>query len=197
MEQFLTTETLIIELLLIVSLVAIAVPRLPVPYTVALVVIGLIITFQQTTQPTLTPELILALFVPPLVFEAAFHIDFDQLRDNLTLILVLAVPGVLLTMLIVGLIVSAGVGLPLPTALVFGALIAATDPVAVVALFRTLGVPSKLALIVESESLFNDGTSIVLFNLALAAALQATVAGAAVGHACSVTIGRDGVTLQA
>ncbi len=145
MEQFLTTETLIIELLLIVSLVAIAVRRLPVPYTVALVVIGLIITFQQTVQPTLTPELILALFVPPLVFEAAFHIDFDQLRDNLTLILVLAVPGVLLTMLIVGLIVSAGVGLPLPTALVFGALIAATDPVAVVALFRTLGVPSKLA----------------------------------------------------
>jgi CPA1 family monovalent cation:H+ antiporter len=143
-----------------------------------LVVIGLIITFQQTIQTTLTPELILTLFVPPLVFEAAFHIDFDQLRDNLALILMLAVPGVLLTMLIVGLIVSAGVGLPLPTALVFGALIAATDPVAVVALFRTLGVPSKLALIVESESLFNDGTSIVVFNLALAGALQAAVGSA-------------------
>src|SRR5512143_275666 len=148
MEQFLATETLIIELLLIVSLVAIAVRRLRVPYTVALVVVGLLLTSQQPLVIELTPELILALFVPPLVFEAAFHIDFDQLRDNLTLILVLAVPGVLLTMLIVGLIVSAGVGLPLPTALVFGALIAATDPVAVVALFRTLGVPSKLALIV-------------------------------------------------
>jgi CPA1 family monovalent cation:H+ antiporter len=187
MEQFLTTETLIIELLLIVSLVAIVVRRLRVPYTVALVVIGLLITFQQSIQISLTPELILALFVPPLVFEAAFHIDFDQLRDNLTLILALAVPGVLLTMLIVGLIVSAGVGLPLSTALVFGALIAATDPVAVVALFRTLGVPSKLALIVESESLFNDGTSIVVFNLALAGALQAAVAGA--GHNAGFNLG--------
>jgi CPA1 family monovalent cation:H+ antiporter len=99
----------------------------------------------------------------------------------------LAVPGVLLTMLIVGLIVSAGVGLPLSTALVFGALIAATDPVAVVALFRTLGVPSKLALIVESESLFNDGTSIVVFNLALAGALPAAVAGA--GHNAGFNLG--------
>jgi hypothetical protein len=73
MEQFLATETLIIELLLIVSLVAIAVRRLRVPYTVALVVVGLLITFQQPLEVVLTPELILALFVPPLIFEAAFH----------------------------------------------------------------------------------------------------------------------------
>src|SRR5574337_936812 len=97
MEEFLTTETLIIELLLIVSLVAIVVRQLRVPYTVALVVVGLLITFQQHLQIDLTPELILALFVPPLVFEAAFHIDFHRLRDNLVPILVLAIPGVLLT----------------------------------------------------------------------------------------------------
>jgi CPA1 family monovalent cation:H+ antiporter len=177
MEQFLATETLIIELLLIVSLVAIAVQRWRVPYTVALVVIGLLITFQQPLQIHLTPELIMALFVPPLVFEAAFHIDLTHLRDNLKLILVLAIPGVLLTTLIIGLIVSFGVNLPLPTALVFGALISATDPVAVIALFRTLRVPSKLAVIVESESLFNDGIAIVIFNLALAGALQAAGVG--------------------
>ncbi len=178
MEQFLAAETLIIELLLIVSLVAIAVRRLRVPYTVALVVVGLLITFQQSIEINLTPELILALFVPPLVFEAAFHIEFDRLRDNLIPILVLAVPGVLLTTGIVGLIVSVGVSLPLPTALVFGALISASDPVAVIALFRALGAPRRLAVIIEGESLFNDGTAIVVFNLMLAAAGVAATTGA-------------------
>ncbi len=170
MEQFLATETLIIELLLVVSLVAIAVRQLRVPYTVALVVVGLLITFQQTVQVELTPELILALFVPPLVFEAAFHIDFHRLRESLLPILVLAVPGVLLTTFMVGGIVAAGTGLSLTSALVFGALISATDPVAVVALFKALGAPRKLTVLVEGESLFNDGTAIVVFNLMLAAA---------------------------
>jgi CPA1 family monovalent cation:H+ antiporter len=109
MEQFLSTEAIIIELLLIVSIVAIAVMRLRIPYTVALVVVGLLITFQSPLKIELTPELILALFVPPLV--------------------------------------------------------AATDPVSVVALFRTLGVPKRLSVLIEGESLFNDGTAIVLFNL--------------------------------
>ena len=177
MEQFLATETLIIELLLIVSLVAIAVRRLRVPYTVALVVVGLLITFQQPVQIDLTPELILALFVPPLVFEAAFHIEFQRLRENLIPILVLAIPGALLTTVIVGVIVAVGADLSLTTALVFGALISATDPVAVVALFRALGAPESLTVLIEGESLFNDGTAIVVFNMMLAAAGVAAVTG--------------------
>jgi CPA1 family monovalent cation:H+ antiporter len=171
MEQFLNTETLIIELLLIASLVALAVHRLRIPYTVALVVVGLLITFQQPLQLNLTPEVILALFVPPLVFEAAFHINFAELQRNLSPVLLLAVPGVILTTLIVGLVVASGTALDLPTAFVFGALMAATDPVAVVAVFRAIGVPKRLAILIEGESLLNDGTAIVLFNLALAAAL--------------------------
>jgi CPA1 family monovalent cation:H+ antiporter len=168
MEQFLNTETLIIELLLIVSLVAIIVRRLQVPYTVALVIVGLLLTAQSQLKIELTPELILALLVPPLVFEAAFHLNLNELRRNLGVILLLAVPGVILTMLIVGGMVSYGTGLSLPIALTFGALIAATDPVAVVSLFRMLGVPKRLAVLVESESLMNDGTALVLFNLMLA-----------------------------
>jgi len=93
MERFLTTETLIIELLLVVALVAIAVRRLRVPYTVALVIVGLLLTTQQPLQLSLTPELILALFVPPLVFEAAFHLNLRDLQRNLPGILLLAVPG--------------------------------------------------------------------------------------------------------
>ena len=178
MEQFLTTETLVIELLLIVSLVAVVVRRLRVPYTVALVVAGLLLTFHQPAKLELTPELILALFVPPLVFEAAFHIEYRLLRESLIPILALAVPGVLITTVVVGLLVSAGVSLPLTTGLVFGALISATDPVAVVALFRALGAPKRLTVLVEGESLFNDGTAIVVFNLALASAVSAATGGA-------------------
>ncbi|MGI8812313.1 MAG: Na+/H+ antiporter [Pyrinomonadaceae bacterium] len=173
MEQFLATETLIIELLLIVSLVALAVRRLRIPYTVALVVVGLLITFQQPLEIELTPELILSLFIPPLVFEAAFHLEFKYLRDGWLPIVGLAIPGVLVTTLIVGAIVSAGVGISLSSALVFGALIAATDPVAVVALFKALGAPKRLTTLVESESLFNDGTAIVVFKLLLVLALSA------------------------
>jgi CPA1 family monovalent cation:H+ antiporter len=171
MEQFLTIETLVIELLLIVSVVAIIVQRLRIPYTVALVVVGLLITFQNQLELDLTPELILALFVPPLLFEAAFHIEFRRLRENLLPILALAIPGVLLSTFLVGGLVSWGVGIPLSSALVFGALISATDPVAVVALFRSLGAPKRLTTIVEGESLFNDGTAIVIFGIALAAAV--------------------------
>ena len=182
MENFLATETLIIELLLIVSLVALAVRRLRIPYTVALVVVGLLITFQQPLQIDLTPELILSLFIPPLVFEAAFHLEFKSLRENWLPIVALAVPGVLLTTVIVGAIVSWGVGISLSSALVFGALIAATDPVAVIALFKALGVPKRLAMLVESESLFNDGTAIVIFKLMLAVALSAAAGGADEAH---------------
>lgn len=171
MEQFLQAETLIIELLLIVSVVALVVRRLRIPYTVALVLVGLAITLQQPLEINLTPELILALFVPPLVFEAAFHINFTDLQRNISTILLLAVPGVIITTLIVGGLVAWVTPLGLPVALVFGALIAATDPVAVVAFFRASGVPRRLAVLVEGESLLNDGTAIVLFNLMLGIAL--------------------------
>ncbi|PYT01744.1 MAG: Na+/H+ antiporter [Acidobacteria bacterium] len=177
MEKFLATETLVIELLLVVSIVAIVVRRLRIPYTVALVVVGLLITFQQPLEVDLTPELILSLFVPPLLFEAAFHIEFKDLRQNLLPILGLAIPGVLITTFAVALIVSYGLGIPMASALVFGALISATDPVAVVSLFKALGAPKRLATLVESESLFNDGTAIVIFQLMVAAAIGSAVTG--------------------
>jgi CPA1 family monovalent cation:H+ antiporter len=170
-DQFLNAETVVIELLLIVSLVALLVRRLNIPYTVALVVAGLIVTLQQPLNLELGPPVILALFLPPLVFEAAFHMPLGDLRRNLTSILLLAVPGVVVTMLVVAGVVSLSTGLAWPVALVFGALISATDPVAVIAVFRTLGVPKRLSVLMEGESLLNDGTAIVLFNLVLAVAL--------------------------
>ncbi len=171
MDPFVSTEILVIELILVVTLVAIVVRRLRIPYTVALVVVGLALTLQNRPAIRLSPDVILGLLVPPLVFEAAFHLDFTHLRRSLPRILLLAVPGVALTTLIVGGLVALMVPLALPVALVFGALISATDPVAVVALFRSLGAPRRLALLVEGESLLNDGTAIVLFDLVLVIAL--------------------------
>ena len=175
MEGFIATETLVIELLLIVSLVAIAVRRLRIPYTVALVIVGLLLTTQQPLKLDLTPELILTLLVPPLVFEAAFHLNLRDLRRDLLGILLLAIPGVLIVTVIVGGLTSLVTPLALPVALVFGALISATDPVAVVALFRALGAPKRLALLIEGESLFNDGTAIVVYNLVLVSALTGVI----------------------
>ena len=172
MEEFLAMQTIIVLLVVVATLVAIVGRRIGLPYTVSLVVVGLFISIWRPLDIEITPELIMVIFVPPLIFEAAFHLDFKMLRDSLTPIMILAVPGVILTTLLIGGIVALGVGLPLGVTLVFGALIAATDPVAVIAIFRTLGVPRRLAVAVEGESLFNDGTAIVIFQIALVAALS-------------------------
>ena len=171
-EQILVIEEIIIGLLFIAVIVGIAARQLRVPYTVGLVIIGLLLALRGQVEIQISPNLILALLVPPLVFEAAFHLNYTNLRQNIGPIFILAVPGVLLTMVIVGAIVSAGTGLALPLALVFGALVAATDPVSVVALFRSMGVPSRLQTLLEGESLLNDGTAIVIFNLVLLLAIQ-------------------------
>lgn len=171
MNELLQFETLVLELLLIVSLVAIVVRRFRIPYTVALVLVGVVLSFRAPLDLELTPDLILFILLPPLVFEAAFHLDLDKLRKNLTTILLLAVPGVVISMLIVGGMLSFGAGLPLSIAMIFGALIAATDPVSVVAIFRHLGAPKRLEVLLESESLFNDGTAIVIFGLAVEAVM--------------------------
>ncbi len=171
-ENIIFIEEIIVVLLLIASAVAVAARRFRVPYTVGLVIIGLIITLLNPRQMEFTPQIIMLLLVPPLIFEAAFHIRFEDLRHDFWLILLLAIPGVVLTTLLVGWLVSWGTGLALQAALVFGALIAATDPVAVVALFRRLGAPRRLQVLLESESLLNDGTAIVMFGLMLTSALH-------------------------
>jgi monovalent cation:H+ antiporter, CPA1 family len=165
-------EGVIIALLLVAAVVSLVTQRLRIPYTVGLVLVGFTLTIVgNISKISIIPEIILALLVPPLVFEAAFHLNFTRLRRELPLILALAIPGVILTTVLVGGMVSYAAGISLPTALVFGALIAATDPVAVVALFRSMGVPQRLQVILEGESLLNDGTAIVIFNLMVAIAV--------------------------
>lgn len=170
-ENIIFLEEVIVILLLIASVVGIVTRHFRLPYTVGLVLIGLILSLLSPTAIKISPQIILALLVPPLVFEAAFHLNLDHLRRDFGLILLFALPGVVLTTLLVGGVVAWGTGIAIQIAMVFGALVSATDPVAVVALFRRLGVPRRLQVLLEGESLFNDGTAIVMFNLMLSIAL--------------------------
>src|ERR1041385_798843 len=183
-----TIEKITVLLLLIASAVAVLARRLRIPYTVGLVLMGLALSLLSSTEIKVSPQIILALLVPPLIFEAAFHLRWDDLRRHFWLILLLAIPGVILTTLFVGGIVAWGTGLTIQAALVLGALVSATDPVAVIALFRSLGVPRRLQVLLEGESLFNDGTAIVMFNLMTSVAL--------VGGFSLVTGVRDFITIS-
>jgi CPA1 family monovalent cation:H+ antiporter len=173
MNSIVEVESLAIILLVVVSVVAVGANRLRIPYTVALVLVGLVLTFNQNLGAEITPELILALFIPPIAFEAALHLELDHLTNDLLQIGSLAIPGVIvITVIIGGMVTLLSPSIPLPTAMVFGALISATDPVAVVALFRSANISRRLSVILEAESLLNDGTAIVIFNIALAAAIS-------------------------
>lgn len=150
-----------------------------IPYTVLLVFIGLgvgelsrrWIVFAAYQELTLTPELVLFVFLPVLIFESGLKLDCRQLIKDIVPVLTLAVPALLISTAIIGIGLWLVLSIKLTTALLFGALISATDPVAVVALFKELGTPQRLTVLVEGESLLNDATAIVLFNILLGMAL--------------------------
>ncbi len=171
-ETIIQAERIGLILILTALFVSVIAKQLRLPYTVGLVIIGLGVTFLSQDKLEISPELIMGIFVPPLLFEASFHIRFDDLKRDFGLIMMLAIPGVIITTGLVGLAVQGGTGMAITTALVFGALIAATDPVAVVALFKQLGVPKRLQILLEGESLFNDGTAVVMFGLVLDVVLE-------------------------
>lgn len=157
-----------LSLLIVGAIVGVAVKYIKLPYTIALVIAGLMMGFAGIDPGIpLTPELIFLVFLPPLLFEAAIKLDIRNLRENIRTIVLLAIPGVILSTLIVGAFLHFLMALPLEIALLFGAMISPTDPVSVVALFKELGAPKKLSTIVEGESLFNDGTGVVLFAVIL------------------------------
>ncbi|HYN70258.1 MAG TPA: sodium:proton antiporter [Candidatus Eisenbacteria bacterium] len=159
-----------VALVAVAALAAIVVRRLKIPYTLTLVVLGLIAASVLPRGAfSVTPELVLLVLVPGLVFEAALRIEFDELRRTFGGIALLAAPGVIITAAIVALILNVATGLPPALGFVVGAMVAATDPVAVLAEFRHLGTPRRLATLVEGESLFNDGTALAVFVIAVQA----------------------------
>lgn len=199
-----------VSLLLIAIVVALLARRLHLPYTVGLVLTGIGLALVRVGQgTTLTPHLITEAFLPPLLFEAALALRWGELRRDCVLIFVLSTAGVALSALIVSSGMVCFAHWPWTAALLFGVLIAATDPVSVIATFKENKVHGRVRLLVESESLFNDGVAAVFFALALTLALgnpltpvsavlalaKTALGGIAVGLACGgVAIGLAGRT---
>lgn len=155
--------------------------RTNLPYTVLLVAVGLLLvplahlkTFHFLETFTLTPALLFYLFLPTLIFESAYNISVRKVYENKWAITILSVISLLVSAVFVGVVLYLIFGYlldiqaPFMLWFLFGALISATDPVAVLALFKEYGAPRRLTLLFEGESLFNDGTAVALFFVVLA-----------------------------
>ncbi len=182
-------ESTLVLLFAAASVVALIARRLRIPYTVGLVLAGLGLGAAHVDHGFhLTKELLYAVFLPGLLFEASYHLHFADFKESARAIVALAVPGVVAAIGVTASLLvfsshATGVasGFGWPHALVFSALIAATDPIAVVALFKTLGAPKRLGVLTEGESLVNDGTSIVLFTIVYSAVTTGGGFGIAAG----------------
>ena len=174
-------EIVVILMLLVASAVAMVTRRLRIPYTVALVAVGLVLSvIRSNFYPEydlglhLTKDLLFVVMLPVLIYESGFHLELRHFLSNWKSIATLAVPG-----LLVGILLSAGMlfgGLRVVgTVVPFGAvvlvstIVAATDPVGVVSLLRSTRAPRRLAVVMEGESLLNDGVAVVAFNVVLVA----------------------------
>jgi CPA1 family monovalent cation:H+ antiporter len=161
--------TVVVELLLVAAAVGLAAKRLRIHYNIALVLAGVGLGASQLVpHVALDPDVVLRVLLPILLFEAALATDLGRLRENLLPVVLLAVPGMLATVFVTGLVVRGGLGLDWGLALLLGCILAATDTIAVIAGFRKVRVPPRLSTIVENESLFNDGTALVAFTAVLA-----------------------------
>ncbi len=187
----LTSEVELLILLLIACLGSVTFEKFNIPYTVGLVIVGLGLGFvtpllfavDPLSSLTLSPNVILYVFVPPLIFESSINLDNQLLFETLTPSLILAGLGLLVSAGVVGGLMVWLTPLSLSGAFVFGSLISATDPVAVIALFKELGVPKRLTMVVEGESMLNDATAIVLFDVVMAIIASGTVGVATLGDA--------------
>jgi len=167
-------------LLLIAAVVAIVAQRCKLPYSIGLVVAGIALAFVKPMNIPFTKDVIFNGFLPPLIFEAALFIVWKHLKRDLPIILVFVTAGLLLSAAVTAIGMHYLADWSWASAGVFGILIAATDPVSVIATFKEAGVHGRLRLLVEAESLMNDGTAAVGFIIAVALATGAQTLDA--GH---------------
>jgi monovalent cation:H+ antiporter, CPA1 family len=159
---------LFVILVALATAAALLVRRIRIPYTVVLVLLGLgAAVLRPQLQVQVPPDLILAVFLPGLVFESGYRLDLTELRRTFGAVAVLAVPGVILTAAAMAGVLALATGLPPQLGFLVGAMLAATDPAAVIAAIRRMRAPTRLATLIEAESVFNDGSAIVIFAVAL------------------------------
>ena len=201
-----TALSLALRFMLVSAAVSIVTERLRVPYTIALVVAGLAIGNMHLGQPvSVSPEVLLLVLIPPLLFEGGLRLPPQHLKTYWGLIGLLAVPGTVVTALALGWMTSGLFHLPLRSALLLGAIVSAIDPVSVQALMRELGLDLRLLTVLDGEAVLNDGVAIILFMIVSSAGASGPVpillrfawllgggmaVGAAVAAATSYALGR-------
>ncbi|MDE2126678.1 MAG: cation:proton antiporter [Armatimonadetes bacterium] len=154
-------------LLLVAALVALIARRFKLPYTAGLVAAGLVIGgLRLAPSVTLTPSLLFNALLPPIIFDAAIRLRWSDLRHSLPLVLVLTTFGVVISATVTAAGMRWLAGWPMPAAMMFGALIAATDPLSVIATLKDMRIGGRFRTILEAESLLNDGSAAILFALA-------------------------------
>ena len=165
-----------VGLFTIALIISIAAERLRIPAAAALVGMGACIqaAFHVHTPFHFGPTL-LYVFLPPLIFEASWNIDLQALARNAVRIALLALPGTAVTAGIIALALGITKTVSWPVAFLFGSIVSATDPVAVVGVFRRVTIPGDVKTIVEGESLANDGVAVAFFTVALAVATSSTI----------------------
>ncbi|HEX6110025.1 MAG TPA: sodium:proton antiporter [Ktedonobacteraceae bacterium] len=167
-ESVLGEAEIIVILLGVTLIVALTSRRLRLPYTLLLVLVGLVIGILPVfIEVHLDPNIVLFLFLPALLFEGAWNVEIEHLVADWLPVLLLAVPGLVLSLTLVAVVMHWGIGLPWLLALLLGAMVSPTDPVAVISLLRQLGMADRLRTIVEGESLFNDGLGAAAFQIIL------------------------------
>lgn len=177
----------VVAMLLVATVVSIATHRTRIPYTVALVILGLgAQAMGVLPRLHLTPELVMVVFLPALLFEAGWNLDIRRLLAVWKPVAALALFGVLVTVAGVAAAVHFGDHLAWPGALLLGAALSATDPVSVVALFREVPAPEELAVTIEGESLFNDGTAVAVYQVLLVAIATGRVGPQFVGQTFAI-----------
>ena len=176
-------------LLFVACLVAIVTRRIGLPYTIGLVVAGVALSVAgYRSGIVLTPELIFTFLLPPLVFEAALHLKWRRFCTEAPLVLSLAFVGTLVSAAVVAVGMHWAIGWGWQAALLFGSLIAATDPVSVIAMMKEQDTEPRLRFLMESESIVNDGAAAVLFALCAAAIAGAATDPVTVGLAFVTTV---------
>jgi CPA1 family monovalent cation:H+ antiporter len=167
---------ILVGLLVAIALLAAVAHRLELPFPVVLVLGGLAAgLLPGLPELRLEPEAVFVVFLPPLVFSAAFVASPRELRADATLIGLLAVGLVLATIVAVAAGTRWALGVPWPAAFVLGAILGPTDPIAATTVLRRLGAPPRVAAILEGEALINDGTALTAYKLALAAMAASTL----------------------
>lgn len=163
-----STATAAIELLLLAIVVALVTKRFRLPYTFGLVACGLVVGFAKVLPLDVDRDLLLLVLLPPLLFEGALNMDLELLQEQWFPVALYALVGTVLGTVVIGLLIwwpaqALGVPVSLPVAIFLGTILSATDPVSVLAMFKELGVEKRLAVILEGESVFNDGIAVVLY----------------------------------